>query len=61
MEVQCAQLKSATEERHRVAMELREREQKVHALKAKFETIAKSVNLGGDDDDGEERSQAYYV
>merc|ERR1719473_2355627 len=62
MEVQRAQLKSATEERHKVAMELREREMKVTALKAKFETLAKSMNLGGDDeDDGEERSQAFYV
>merc|ERR1719197_2028682 len=35
---------------------------KVTALKAKFETLAKSMNLGGDDeDDGEERSQAFYV
>merc|ERR1719230_1939102 len=63
MEVQRAQIKSATEERHKVAMELREREQKVKALKAKFETLAKSMSLGGDDDDedGAECSQAYYV
>merc|ERR1719230_247335 len=63
MEVQRAQIKSATEERHKVAMELREREQKVKALKAKFETLAKSMSLGGDDDDedGEQQSQAYFV
>ena len=63
MEVQRAQLKSGTEQRHKVAMELREREMKVNALKSKFETIAKSMSTGDDDDggDGEERSQAYYV
>jgi len=62
MEVQRAQLKSSTEERHKVAMELREREMKVNALKAKFETIAKSMSFDDDgDDDGAERSQAYYV
>merc|ERR1712224_1026358 len=32
---------------------------KVNALKAKFETLAKSMSMG--DDDGEERSQAFYV
>lgn len=63
MEVQRAQVKVATEERHKVAMELREREMKVNALKSKFETIAKSMSTGDDDDGGggEERSQAFYV
>ena len=61
MEVQRAQLKSGTEQRHKVAMELREREMKVSALKAKFETLSKSMSFGDDDEDGGERSQAYYV
>merc|ERR1719181_2464267 len=51
MEVQRAQVKVATEERHKVAMELREREMKVNALKSKFETIAKRMN-NDDEDDG---------
>jgi len=63
MEVQRAQLKSSTEERHKVAMELREREMKVAALRAKFETLAaRSHGMEDDDDDGPgERSQAFYV
>lgn len=61
-EVQRAQAKGAEEERHKVAMELQQRSLKLDTLKAKFETLAKSFSLRGEgDDDGEEKSQAYFV
>jgi len=61
-EVQRSQLKVQEEARHKVALEFKEREMKVKALKAKFETLAKSMmSPDGSSNDGEERSQAYYV
>ena len=58
-EMQRGQCKVAEEERHRIAMELQERLQKVAKLKAKYEMLAKKTS--GQDSDGEEKSQAYFV
>jgi len=58
-EMQRGQIKVAEEERHRIAMELQERLQKVAKLKAKFEMLAKKTSSA--DSDGEEKSQAYFV
>jgi chromosome segregation ATPase len=57
-EVQRAQVRSAEDERHRVTVELAERTTRVEKLRAKFETLMK---LSGADDEGGEKSQAYFV
>merc|ERR1719161_2895239 len=57
-EVLKAQLRCAEEERHKSAIELAERKQKIYNLKMKYETV---VNKTKKDDDGEGNSQAYYV
>lgn len=57
-EVQKAELKSAEEARHNLAMDLKERQIKVEKLQSKYETIA--AKLKGPDDN-EEHSQAYYI
>ena len=57
MDVQRAQAKLAESERHRVAMELKDRIAKVEVLKSKFDTISGRMKS----EDGEERSQAYFV
>merc|ERR1711959_708625 len=57
-EVLKAQLRSQEEERHRTAIELAERKQKIYNLKMKYENVLNKVKK----EDGEEQhSQAYYV
>merc|ERR1719281_1956990 len=53
-----AQLRGAEEDRHKAAIELAERKQKIYNLKSKYENVANKVKK----EDGEEQhSQAYYV
>lgn len=57
-EVLRAQLRSQEEERHKTAIELAERKQKIYNLKMKYENVLNKVKK----EDGEEQhSQAYYV
>jgi hypothetical protein len=56
-EVQRAELKNGEEARHRLAMDLKERQIKVEKLKRKYETIAGRLQKA----DEEEHSQAYYI
>lgn len=57
-EVLKAQLRSQEEERHKTAIELAERKQKIYNLKMKYENVLNKVKK----ESGEEaRSQAYYV
>jgi chromosome segregation ATPase len=57
-EVLKAQLRSQEEERHKIAIELAERKQKIYNLKMKYENVLSKVKK----EDGEEQhSQAYYV
>merc|ERR1711907_763117 len=57
-EVLKAQLRSQEEERHKTAIELAERKQKIYNLKMKYENVMNKVKK----EDGEEqKSQAYYV
>ncbi|ETW04915.1 hypothetical protein H310_04017 [Aphanomyces invadans] len=60
-EVQRAQVKAAEEERHKISVEYGEREMRVKKLQAKFETLCKTSPFGSADEDGQERSQAYFV
>jgi len=57
-EMQRSRAKLAEEERHKVAMEAQECKMKVKRLEKKFATIASTTSL---DEDGKERSQAYFV
>merc|ERR1711904_401484 len=53
-----AQIRSQEEERHKTAIELAERKQKIYNLKMKYENVLNKVKK----EDGEEqKSQAYYV
>merc|ERR1719281_2207067 len=57
-EVLRAQLRGAEDERHKSAIELAERKQKIYNLKMKYENVLNKVKK----EDGEEqKSQAYYV
>merc|ERR1711896_71297 len=57
-EVLKAQLRSQEEERHKTAIELAERKQKIYNLKMKYENVLNKVKK----EDGEEQhSQAYYM
>merc|ERR1719162_752309 len=57
-EVLKTQLKAAEEERHKSAIELAERKQKIYNLKMKYENVVNKVKK----EDGDEgHSQAYYV
>ena len=59
-----AQLKMIHEDVHRTRLEMRERSMKVNKLQTKFEVLVnkmKRPGVGVENDDGEERSQAYYV
>tara|TARA_B110000977_G_C11085044_1_gene494357 strand:+ start:1932 stop:4499 length:2568 start_codon:yes stop_codon:yes gene_type:complete len=59
-----AQLKMIHEDVHRTRLEMRERSMKVNKLQTKFEVLVnkmKRPGVGDENDDGEERSQAYYV
>uniref|UniRef100_A0A7S2SB82 Coiled-coil domain-containing protein 39 n=1 Tax=Rhizochromulina marina TaxID=1034831 RepID=A0A7S2SB82_9STRA len=60
-DVQRAQLKVAEEERHKVALELGARRQAVEKLRGKYETICKTSKVRGEEDDGQPKSQAYYL
>ncbi|GBG24660.1 Coiled-coil domain-containing protein 39 [Hondaea fermentalgiana] len=57
-DMQRARAKLAEEERHKIAMEAKDCKLRVQKLEKKFATIAKSPEVG---EDGEERSQAYFV
>lgn len=52
------QLRCADEERHKAAIELAERKQKIYNLKMKYENVLHKVKREGDE---ETRSQAYFV
>merc|ERR1719331_236177 len=57
-EVLKAQIRSQEDERHKTAIELAERKQKIYNLKMKYENVLNKVKK----EDGEEqKSQAYYV
>ncbi|RLN47348.1 hypothetical protein BBJ29_007182 [Phytophthora kernoviae] len=64
-ELQRAANKAIEDARHRVSVELAERENRVRKLQAKFETLCKMGGYADDSDDvgevGKERSQAYFV
>ncbi|KAL3668603.1 hypothetical protein V7S43_005906 [Phytophthora oleae] len=64
-ELQRAANKAVEDERHRVSVELADRENRVRKLQAKFETLCKMGAYADDDDGtgeaGKERSQAYFV
>ncbi|KAK1945856.1 Coiled-coil domain-containing protein 39 [Phytophthora citrophthora] len=64
-ELQRAANKAVEDERHRVSVELADRENRVRKLQAKFETLCKMGAYADDDDStgeaGKERSQAYFV
>merc|ERR1712135_211401 len=52
------QLRCVDEERHKAAIELAERKQKIYNLKMKYENVLHKVKREGDE---ETRSQAYFV
>jgi len=53
-----AQLRASDEEKHKAAMELAERKQKIYTLKSKYENVVSKVKK----EDGEEQmSQAHYM
>merc|ERR1711998_532212 len=52
---------AAEHERHAAAMQLKERLVKIERLQSKYEMICGRAPLGGEDADGGEHSQAYYV
>merc|ERR1712048_611509 len=57
-EVLRTQLRGAEDERHKAAIELAERKQKIYTLKSKYENVANKVKK----EDGEEQhSQAHYM
>merc|ERR1711998_731682 len=56
-EVLKAQLRCAEEERHKAAIELAERKQKIYNLKMKYETVVNKTKK----EEGEEVSQAHYI
>ncbi|KAF1334319.1 hypothetical protein FI667_g2350, partial [Globisporangium splendens] len=60
-EIQRATNKAIEEERHKVSVELAERDNRVKKLQTKFETLCKMSGYGSEDANGEERSQAYFV
>merc|ERR1719162_677627 len=53
-----AQLRSQEEERHKTAIELAERKQRIYNLKMKYENVLNKVKKEAGE---EQRSQAYYV
>jgi chromosome segregation ATPase len=58
-DVQRAAFKASNEERHRVAMEARDRQTKVLTLKSKYESLVAAARPS--DGGGEEKSQAYFI
>lgn len=59
--VQRAAAKLAEEERHKLALDVAERSQRITTLKAKYETLCARLRGGDGEDDGQEKSQAYFV
>merc|ERR1719345_541360 len=59
-EVLKAQLRSQEEERHKAAIELAERKQKIYNLKMKYENVMNKVKKE-DGEGGEQKSQAFYL
>ena len=59
-DVQRAANKAAEEERHKVALESKERMTKVKAMKLKYESLCAAAR-GSDAGDDEEKSQAYFI
>lgn len=57
-EVLKAQLRSQEDEKHKTAIELAERKQKIYNLKMKYENVLSKVKK---EDGGEQHSQAYYI
>jgi len=57
IEVLRAQLRGAEEERHKAAIELAERKQKIFTLKSKCDNVMNKVKK----EDGEQHSQAHYM
>lgn len=55
------ELKLLREDIHRITLELKERALKVEKLQSKFEVVSSKQRGAGDDEDGEPKSQAYYV
>jgi len=60
-DVQRAEYKANEEARHQVAMDLRERQIKLDRCKAKYDTLAGKLRGSLGNQDGEERTQAYYI
>jgi chromosome segregation ATPase len=55
-EVVKAELRTLSEDKHKVTLELRAKESAVDKLRARFEALSK-----GREDEGEEKSQSYYI
>ena len=61
-DVLAAEAKSAEEERHKIAVELAERQNKVKNLKIKYESeVQKNKTNNGEIETVNEHSQAYYI
>merc|ERR1719436_1578769 len=58
IEVLRTQLRAAEEEKHKAAIELAERKQKIYTLKSKYDNVASKVKK---EDGEEEHSQAHYM
>lgn len=57
-----AELRAARDDVHRLTLELKERALRVEKLQAKYEILAAKTRGAGElDENGEPRSQAYYV
>lgn len=61
IEVQRAQVRLCEEERHRVAMDLKDRAAKIAVLQAKHATICARMKSPDNEEGAGERSQAYFV
>lgn len=61
-EIMCAEVKAAEEERHKIAVELQDRMNKVKNLKIRYESlIGQNKTQAKDGEEGGEHSQAYYI
>ncbi|GFR48534.1 hypothetical protein Agub_g10430 [Astrephomene gubernaculifera] len=56
-----AELRLLREDVHRITLELKERLLRCEKLRAKFEIVSAKNRGASEDDDGEERTQAYFV
>lgn len=59
--VQRAAMKLVEDERHKLAMDLTDRQAKIGLLKTKYEALCAKLRGSGDGDDGEPKSQAYFI